>query len=62
MDDLIKSIDCQQIEIITGENQKTIKHKQWKKGTKKVPESAIRLLKFFFIGDTSAVSLKCIYF
>ena len=49
MEDLIKSIDCQQIEIITGENQKTIK--QWKKGTKNVPESAIRLLKFFFNGD-----------
>ncbi|MBK8605020.1 MAG: hypothetical protein IPN87_18845 [Saprospiraceae bacterium] len=52
MEYLIKSIDCQQIEIITGENQQTIK--QWKKGTKKVPESAIRLLKFFFNGDASA--------
>lgn len=53
MNDLIKSIDCQQIEIITGENQKTIK--QWKKGTKKIPESAIRLLRFNFNGDASAL-------
>lgn len=53
MEDLIKSIDCQQIEIITGENQKTIK--QWKKGTKKIPESAIRLLRFNFNGDASAL-------
>lgn len=49
---LIKSIDCQEIERITGENQKTIK--QWKKGTKKIPESAIRLLNFNFNGDASA--------
>jgi len=52
MEDLINRIDYQQIEIITGENQKTIK--QWKKGTKKIPESAIRLMKFFFKGDASA--------
>lgn len=52
MEDLIKSIDCQEIERITGENQKTIM--QWKKGTKKAPESAIRLLRFFFAGDASA--------
>lgn len=52
MEDLIKGIDCHEIERITGENQKTIK--QWKNGTKKIPESATRLLRFFCKGDASA--------
>lgn len=53
MEDLIKSIDCQEIERITGENQKTIK--QWKKGTKKISESASRLLKLYILGEASAL-------
>ena len=53
MEDLIKSIDCQEIERITGENQKTIK--QWKKGTKKIPESASRLLRLYILGEASAL-------
>lgn len=53
MEDLIKSIDCQEIERITGENQKTIK--QWKKGTKKISESASRLLRLYILGEASAL-------
>ena len=53
MDDLIKSISFEEIERITGENQKTIK--QWKKGTKKVSESAKRLLRLYILGEASAL-------
>ena len=53
MEDLIKSIDCHEIERITGENQKTIK--QWKKGTKKISESASRLLRLYILGEASAL-------
>jgi hypothetical protein len=53
MEYLIKSISCQEIERITGEDLKTIK--QWKKGTKKVPASAIRLLRLYIEGDASAL-------
>lgn len=53
MEYLIKSISCQEIERITGEDLKTIK--QWKKGTKKVPVSAIRLLRLYIEGDASAL-------
>lgn len=53
MDDLIKSINSLEIEKITGEGQETIK--RWKKGTKKIPESAIRLLKLYVEGDASAL-------
>ncbi len=42
MEDLIKSISSLKIEKITGESQETIK--RWKKESKKIPESAIRLL------------------
>lgn len=53
MEYLINSINCQEIERITGEDLKTIK--QWKKGTKKVPASAIRLLRLFIDGEASAL-------
>ncbi|SEQ61784.1 hypothetical protein [Nitrosomonas ureae] len=53
MEYLINSINCQEIERITGEELKTIK--QWKKGTKKVPASAIRLLKLYIEGEASAL-------
>lgn len=53
MDDLIKSISCQEIEKITGENLKTIK--KWKKGTRKVSESASRLLRLYILGEASAL-------
>ncbi|SFM30339.1 hypothetical protein [Nitrosomonas communis] len=53
MDDLIRSINSLEIEKITGESQETIK--RWKKGTKKIPESAIRLLKLYANGDATAL-------
>lgn len=53
MECLIKSINCQEIERITGEDLKTIK--QWKKVTKKVPVSAIRLLRLYIDGEASAL-------
>lgn len=53
MNDLIKSISCQEIERITGENQKIIK--QWKKGTKKISEPAARLLRLYILGEASAL-------
>lgn len=53
MEYLIKSVDCQEIERITGEDMKTIK--QWKKGTRKVPVSAIKLLRLYIEGEASAL-------
>jgi uncharacterized protein DUF3653 len=53
MNDLITSINSQVIEKVTGENQRTIK--QWKKGTRKIPESVIRLLKLYIDGDASGL-------
>jgi hypothetical protein len=53
MEYLIKYTSCQEIERITGEDLKTIK--QWKKGTRKVPVSAIRLLRLYIEGDASAL-------
>ena len=53
MDDLIRSINSLEIEKITGESQEIIK--RWKKGTKKIPESAIRLLKLYVDGDATAL-------
>lgn len=53
MTELIQGISNQVIEEITGENQKVIK--QWKKGTKKIPESAIRLIRLYAHGDASAI-------
>ncbi|ALQ52081.1 hypothetical protein [Nitrosomonas ureae] len=53
MEYLINSLDCQEIERITGEDLKTIK--QWKKGYRKVPVSAIRLLRLYIDGEASAL-------
>ena len=49
----IKYISCQEIEKITGEDLKTIK--QWKKGTRKVPVSVIKLLRLYIEGEASAL-------
>lgn len=53
MNDLLYGISIDEIERITGEDQKIIK--QWKKGTKRIPEPAIRLLKLYLSGDASAL-------
>lgn len=53
MDNLIKSISCEEIERITGDDPKTIK--QWKKGTKKVPIAVIKLLRLCTEGDASVL-------
>ncbi len=50
MNDLIYGIN---IEKITGEEQKVIK--KWKKGTKEIPEAALRLLRLYLNGDASAL-------
>lgn len=53
MNELIKGISVPAIEEITGESPRVIK--QWKKGTRKIPESAIRLLRLYLNGDASAI-------
>ncbi|MBP6058253.1 MAG: hypothetical protein KA524_07565 [Nitrosomonas sp.] len=53
MNDLIYGINIEEIEQITGEDPKVIK--KWKKGTKEIPESAIRLLRLYLNGDASAL-------
>lgn len=53
MNDLLYGINIEEIERITGEDQKIIK--KWKKGTKQIPESAIRLLRLYLTGDASAL-------
>lgn len=53
MNELIYGINVEEIERITGEDQKIIK--KWKKGTKAIPESTLRLLKLFLNGDASAL-------
>lgn len=53
MNDLIFGIDIEEIEKITGENPKIIK--QWKKGTREIPESCLRLLRLYLNGDASAL-------
>ena len=53
MNDLIFGIDIEEIEKITGENLKVIK--QWKKGTKEIPEPSLRLLRLYLNGDASAL-------
>lgn len=53
MNELIQGINNEMIEQITGESEKVIK--QWKKGTRKVPESAIRLIRLHAHGDASAI-------
>lgn len=51
MDNLIRSVSCEEIERITGESIRTIK--QWKKGTKKIPVMASKLLRLYIDGDAS---------
>ncbi|PTQ76442.1 hypothetical protein C8R26_11735 [Nitrosomonas oligotropha] len=53
MIDLLFGVGIEEIEKITGENQITIK--EWKEGTKQIPEPALRLLKLFLSGDASAL-------
>ncbi len=53
MNDIIYGITIEEIEKITGEDQKIIK--KWKKGTKPIPEPTLRLLKLFLSGDASAL-------
>lgn len=45
MNELIFGINIEEIERITGEDQKVIK--KWKKGTKEIPEPALRLLRLY---------------
>ena len=53
MNDLLYGVNIEEIERITGEDLKVIK--KWKKGTKQIPESAIRLLRLYLTGDASAL-------
>ncbi|MBK8605033.1 MAG: hypothetical protein IPN87_18910 [Saprospiraceae bacterium] len=53
MIELIFGISIEEIERITGEDQKVIK--KWKKGTKEIPEPSLRLLRLFLNGDASAL-------
>ncbi|AEJ01579.1 hypothetical protein Nit79A3_1768 [Nitrosomonas sp. Is79A3] len=53
MNELIFGISIEEIERITGEDLKAIK--KWKKGTKEIPESALRLLRLYLKGDASAL-------
>lgn len=53
MNKFIQGISIETIEEITGETQKVIK--QWKKGTRKIPESAIRLIRLYVNGEASAI-------
>ncbi|SET26432.1 hypothetical protein SAMN05216326_1181 [Nitrosomonas marina] len=53
MNELIQGISVPAIEEITGESPRIIR--QWKKGTRKIPESAIRLLRLYLNGDASAI-------
>ncbi len=53
MNDLLFGVSIEEIERITGESQKVIK--KWKKGTKQIPEPALRLLKLYLSGDASAL-------
>ena len=53
MNELIYGINIEEIKRITGEDQKVIK--KWKKGTKPIPESTLRLLRLYLTGDASAL-------
>lgn len=53
MNELIYGINIEEIERITGEDLKVIK--KWKKGTRPIPESSLRLLRLYLIGDASAL-------
>ncbi|MDO9311166.1 MAG: hypothetical protein Q7T85_05670 [Nitrosomonas sp.] len=46
-------MSIEEIERITGEDQKVIK--KWKKGTKAIPEPILRLLRLYLEGDASAL-------
>ncbi|SFU83371.1 hypothetical protein SAMN05216339_1229 [Nitrosomonas eutropha] len=51
MDDLLYGVSVETLQEITGEETRVIK--QWKKGTRRPSESAIRLVKLFFHGQVS---------
>ena len=53
MNELIYGINIEEIERITGEDQKTIK--KWKKGGKEIPEPSLKLLRPYITGDASAL-------
>lgn len=53
MNNLIYGVDNEEIRKITGEDLKVIR--KWKKGTREIPESALRLLKLYLAGDASAL-------
>ncbi|CAD84805.1 DUF3653 domain-containing protein [Nitrosomonas europaea] len=53
MDDLIYGISVEVLQEITGEELRVIK--QWKKGTRKPSESAIRLINLFVHGKACAL-------
>ncbi len=53
MNELIYGINIEEIERITGEDQKTIK--KWKKGGKEIPEPSLKLLRLYLKGDASAL-------
>ncbi|MBL8498658.1 hypothetical protein ABF87_13880 [Nitrosomonas sp. JL21] len=53
MDYLIKTTSCEEIQNITGEELRIIK--QWKKGTRRVPAAASKLLRLCFDGDASVL-------
>jgi len=53
MNEQIYGINIEEIERITGEDQKVIK--KWKKGTQQIPESSLRLLRLYLTGDASAL-------
>lgn len=53
MDELIYGINIEEIERITGEDQKVIK--KWKKGTRPIPKSSLKLLRLYLNGDASAL-------
>lgn len=53
MNELIYGINIEEIERITGEDQKVIK--KWKKGTKEISEPSLRLLRLYLNGDASAL-------
>lgn len=53
MDELIYGISIEVLQEITGEELRVIK--QWKKGTRKPSESAIRLINLFVHGNACAL-------
>lgn len=51
MDDLLYGMSVEELQKITGEDLRVVR--QWKKGTRRLSESAIRLVKIFAHGDAS---------